>query len=137
LRGTIGVKVGAISEFYDTKAVGGPPQPDYLNGVLEAETDLSPEECLRSLKKIENEMGRATAERDHPRIIDIDILLFDESVINTSNLDIPHPRMHERHFVLRGLSEIAPDVVHPLTGKTARELYESCHKDPRDEGLRR
>jgi len=121
-----GIEVISRSSLYPTRPVGGPPQEDYLNGVVEIRTTLDPLKCLRAVKKIERELGREPAGKDHPRVIDIDILLFDGMVMDTDDLIIPHPRMHERAFVLRGLAEIAPDVVHPVIRKTARELYSLC-----------
>jgi dihydroneopterin aldolase/2-amino-4-hydroxy-6-hydroxymethyldihydropteridine diphosphokinase len=107
-----------------TKPAGGPPQDDYLNGVLSIKTGLAPEELLCILKVIERDMGRKTAYRDHPRVIDLDILLYDDAVIRTETLIVPHPRMHERRFVLKGLTELAPDLMHPVMGKTVGEMYE-------------
>jgi 2-amino-4-hydroxy-6-hydroxymethyldihydropteridine diphosphokinase len=110
------------SSFYRTSPAGGPPQEDYLNGVLKTETDLSPGECLDLFKGIEEDMGRTPAGRDHPRVIDLDMLLYDDLVIETDELTVPHPRMDERYFVLRGFNEIAPEAVHPVRKKTVEEL---------------
>jgi len=117
------MKITARSGFYLTRPEGGPPQADYLNGVIGVKTSLSPEECLGVVKKIEKEMGRELKGRNHPRIIDIDILTYNDLVHVSDELTIPHPRMHQRYFVLKGLSEIAPGFVHPATGRTIRELY--------------
>lgn len=119
-----GVEVLLRSSFYETSSVGGPPQDDYLNAVLKIKVDTSPEELLSILKGIEKDLGREKTRRNYPRIIDLDILLFDDKVMETEDLTIPHKGMHERCFVLKGLSEIAPDVVHPVTGMTASEIYE-------------
>ncbi|MDD5634226.1 MAG: 2-amino-4-hydroxy-6-hydroxymethyldihydropteridine diphosphokinase [Candidatus Omnitrophica bacterium] len=116
------LKVISRSAFYVTKPAGGPPQEDYLNGVLGVETDLSAEKLLRSVKNIEKDMGRKKRPRNFPRIIDVDILLYGSEIINTKELVLPHPRMHERDFVLRGFAEIAPEAVHPVIGKTIGEL---------------
>ncbi|MBF0494460.1 MAG: 2-amino-4-hydroxy-6-hydroxymethyldihydropteridine diphosphokinase [Candidatus Omnitrophica bacterium] len=110
------------STFYTTKPVGGPPQDDYLNGVIKAKTTLSPLKLLKALKNIEIEMGRKKAGKNYPRVIDIDILLYDNRVMRTKKLTIPHPRMHKRVFVLKGLAEIAPAIMHPVIGKTMSEL---------------
>jgi 2-amino-4-hydroxy-6-hydroxymethyldihydropteridine diphosphokinase len=118
------IVITARSEFYVTAPVGGPPQEDYINGVVEVETDMRPEWLLETIKDIERDMGREPSEeKDLPRVIDIDILLYDDVVIVSDELTIPHPRMHERYFVLRGLAEIAPGVVHPLLNRTAEELF--------------
>jgi len=120
------------SSYYKTLPVGGPPQEDYLNGVIKVETDLSPDECLSALKQVEKDMGRKPAGKNHPRIIDLDILLYEDTVTDTETLSIPHPRMHERYFVLRGLAEIAPEVMHPVLKKTMKELYETLREDAAD-----
>ncbi|MBU1656637.1 MAG: pantoate--beta-alanine ligase [Candidatus Omnitrophica bacterium] len=114
------------STFYITKPVGGPRQEDYLNGVVKVGTRLAPEDCLDAVKKVEEEMGRVPAGKDHPRIIDVDILLYDDVVLKQKRLTIPHPRMHEREFALKGLVEVAPRATHPIIGKTMEELYKSC-----------
>ena len=129
LEKTDDLKVSTRSSFYETLPVGGPPQEDYLNGVLKAETMIPPERLLDVLKNIERQMGRKiTGRRNFPRIIDIDILLYDDIVLNTGKFIIPHPRMHERYFVLKGLVEIAPEVKHPVLGETVGELYRKLTK---------
>lgn len=118
------IVVTARSEFYITAPVGGPPQDDYLNGVIEVETDVPPERLLEIVRRTEQDMGREPSEeRNLPRVIDVDILLYDDVVTESDDLVIPHPRMHERYFVLRGLAEIAPTALHPLLDKTAEELF--------------
>ena len=101
LRSTEKLEIVERSGTYITEPVGGPPQDDYLNEVLKVRTDYSPKTLLNILKDIENKMGREPAGRDHPRVIDIDILLYDDKTVVTDDLVIPHPRMHERGFVLR------------------------------------
>ena len=111
LREYPGIDVKEVSSLYGTKPVGGPDQDDFLNGVLKIETEISPEECLELLKSIETEMGRENTEVNHPRIMDLDILIYDDIVVNSEELTIPHPRMREREFVLKGLRQIAPELV--------------------------
>jgi len=118
------IVITARSEFYITAPVGGPPQDDYLNGVIEAETDVPPERILEIVKETERDMGREPSEaKNMPRVIDVDILIYGDVVMESDGLIIPHPRMHERYFVLRGLAEIAPGVVHPVLNRTAEELF--------------
>ncbi|MFH1552319.1 MAG: 2-amino-4-hydroxy-6-hydroxymethyldihydropteridine diphosphokinase [Candidatus Omnitrophota bacterium] len=125
LQATDGIEIKKRSQVYLTSPIGGPPQTDYLNGVLKIDTVLPPENLLEILKGVEKDMGRKTpAGRDYPRVIDIDILLYDDIVVETDALTIPHLRMHERYFVLRGLCEIDSDLMHPVLGKTVEELYE-------------
>ncbi len=114
----------AVSSFYETEPEGGPEQGKYINGAVKAVTPLAPEGLLLALKKIEAEMGRKPGAPNHPREIDLDILLYDEIMLITEGLVIPHPRMHERAFVLKGMAQIAPEVVHPVVGWTMGELYE-------------
>lgn len=116
------IEIIRVSSFYETEPVGGPLQEDYLNGVIELRTGLSARELLRRFKKIEHEMGRVDTGKDHPRVIDLDILLYGDECINEDGLQIPHPRMHERSFVLEGMVEIAPLEIHPVTGKTMKEI---------------
>lgn len=123
IHATGAARILAVSSFYETRPEGGPPQGDYFNGAAKIVTPFPPEKLLEALKKIEKDMGRAAAERNHPRIIDLDILLYDDIVLKAGEIEIPHPRMHERAFVLKGMAEIAPDSVHPVIKKTMRELY--------------
>ena len=118
------MKLGKISSIYDTEPVGVPPQPRFLNLVCRASTRLEPAALLKLAKGIETRLGRS-GKSDAPRPIDIDILLYDEEVINTPELVIPHPRMAERAFVLIPLVEMAPDLVHSLLKKTIRELLKN------------
>jgi GTP cyclohydrolase-4 len=115
------MRLGKVSSIYDTEPVGLVNQPRFLNLACEVLTRLSPEGLLALLKGIEQKMGRYSRTGE-PRIIDIDIVLFGDQVISTPNLVIPHPKMHERAFVLIPLAEIAPDFIHPVLKKTIKEL---------------
>jgi 2-amino-4-hydroxy-6-hydroxymethyldihydropteridine diphosphokinase len=115
------MRLGKVSSIYDTEPIGNVNQPRFLNMACEAFTRLSPEGLLALVKGIEQKMGRYSRSGE-PRIIDIDVLLFGDKVVNTRDLVIPHPQIAERSFVLVPLSEIAPDVVHPVTKKTIKEM---------------
>ena len=114
--------VGQVSSIYDTEPVGNINQPRFLNLVCQVHTRLAPEELLALAKGIESKLGRAPGKSGAPRPIDIDILLYGDRVMETLELVIPHPRLAERAFVLIPLVEIAPDLVHPVSGQTVREL---------------
>ena len=109
-----GVHVLRSSRVYETDPVGGPDQPDYLNAVLEVETALPPGELLDACRAVEDSMGRVREERWGPRPIDVDLLTYGDRTIAEPGLEVPHPRMHERGFVLVPLSELCPDP--PLPG---------------------
>lgn len=111
------------SQWHETAPVGGPPQGMFLNGVAEIQTALAPEALLQHLQEIEQQAGRPQDhERWGPRVIDLDLLSYDGLALETPTLTVPHPRMHERRFVLEPLTEIAPRWVHPKLGKTAHQL---------------
>ncbi len=110
-----------VSSLYLTAPIGYTDQPDFINAVAVVETDLEPSDLRTVTHDIENDMGRTRNFRWGPRVIDIDVLLYDSLVLSTSELTIPHPRMYERVFVMEPLAEVAPDLVMP-NGHTAAEV---------------
>src|SRR5216683_5068048 len=118
-------KVTAVSSFYETEPVELTAQPWFLNCALELETEKMPRQLLAGILKIEKEMGRQRVQKKGPRTLDIDILLFGNSIIQTKGLTIPHRAMHERRFVLEPLAEIAPEARHPVIKRTVRELRDA------------
>jgi len=121
-----GIKVLKRSSMIETEPWGIKEQPKFINMALETETKMSPQDLLRTLKDIEKTMGRTEAEHWCPRIVDLDILFYDDLILKTPELEIPHPFIQERDFVLKPLLEIAPEKIHPVLGKTIRELF--CFK---------
>lgn len=115
-------RVIATSSLYETQPVGVPDQPWFLNCAVAVETNLSPERVLDSTLAIERAMGRERTRKKGPRNIDIDIVLFDQRIVDSPRLMIPHPAMHQRRFVLAPLAEIAPQARHPVLKKTVGEL---------------
>lgn len=116
------VRVQAESRIYETPPWGFVDQPAFLNMAARAETNLPPADLLAFLKQLETSLGRQPTFRNGPRLIDIDILFYDDLILNTPPLVIPHPRLHERDFVLVPLADIAPDFVHPLLRQPVRAL---------------
>lgn len=121
--------VKAVSSFYETEPVEVASQPWFLNCAVALETETMPRRLLRSVMAIEQGLGRRRLQVKGPRTIDIDILLFGNSVVDTAELAIPHPALHERRFVLEPLSEIAGEVRHPVLKQTIRELRDALPKN--------
>ncbi len=114
------------SAFYRTAAWGNTDQPDFLNRVIIIETALTAGETLKIILKTEEQMGRTRSYKNAPRMIDIDILFFDDEIINTKDLAVPHPEIQNRRFVLEPLNEISPSFLHPLLRKTSAEMLAAC-----------
>ena len=115
------------SSLYQSAPVGYASQPDFINAVVEISTQLKPEALLVALLNIENEAGRERTFSNAPRVLDLDLLLYDDLVLHTKKLTLPHPRMHERGFVLLPLAEIAPDLIIPNGGNVVKlaETYKN------------
>lgn len=116
------VEVMRVSSFYLTPPLGPPGQPWYVNAAAQVKTRLTAEELMTVLLGIETAMGRVRGERWGPRLIDLDLLLYNGEIISRPDLTVPHPEMHRRAFVLAPLAEIAPDAWHPVLEKSAAEL---------------
>lgn len=117
------IRILKRSSVYETRPVDSPPQPWFYNQVVEVSAELDPMDLLSVIKKIEQQMGRKPTTRNEPRTIDIDILMAEKSVIRTEKLEIPHPRMVRRNFVLIPFNEISPKTVHPLLNATIKNLW--------------
>lgn len=124
------IRLGKVSELIETKPYGGVEQRDFLNGAIELDTLLDPEELLKALHTIEQEAGRERTVHWGPRTLDLDILFYDKLVYESDTLVIPHPDLHNRIFVLRPMSAIAPNFRHPLRGVTVRQALEELEKKP-------
>ena len=116
-----GITYKKKSSWYRTKAVG-PPQPDYLNGCVSLSVDIEPFELLKILLETENQFGRERKERWGARTLDLDLLLYDDLILDSPTLQVPHPRMPQRAFVLVPLAEIVPDWVEPISKRAIKEL---------------
>jgi 2-amino-4-hydroxy-6-hydroxymethyldihydropteridine diphosphokinase len=125
LRGA-GAAPVAVSSCFETEPVGFADQPWFLNAALEVDTRLAPHALLACCQQIEQELGRVRSFRNAPRTLDLDLLLYGERVIAEPDLEIPHPRMLDRRFVLEPLAEIAPEALHPVARRTVSELLAAC-----------
>jgi 2-amino-4-hydroxy-6-hydroxymethyldihydropteridine diphosphokinase len=122
--------VAAVSSLHETAPWGISEQPAFLNAACLLLTRLAPHDLLVALKRIEHEMGRMPTVRNGPRLIDIDILFYDNLILALPGLTIPHARLHERSFVLLPLLDIAPDLVHPVLKQTVREMAQALDSTP-------
>lgn len=123
-----GVRFIRSAPIYETQPVGGPKQGLFLNTVWEIETDLPARQLLNALVQIESDFGRLRIEKNGPRTIDLDLLFYGDEVIKEQTLTIPHPRLHERWFVLKPLWDLRSDYVHPVLGKSVCELLDQVKR---------
>jgi len=118
-------KAVAVSSFYETEPVEMTAQPWFLNCAIKLDTEKMPRQLIAGILALEQGMGRQRKQKKGPRTIDIDVLLFGSSIIDLPSLTVPHPKMHERRFVLEPLAEIAPEARHPVFRRTVRELRDA------------
>lgn len=133
---TAKINVLKISKIIATKPYGVLDQPDFLNAVCLVATELEPNALLKLLKSIEKKMGREQTKRWGPRVIDLDIILYEDRIINQENLMIPHADMLNRLFVLQSLAELAPDLLHPVSKKTIKEHLSELERESQQEMLK-
>lgn len=132
-----GIAIGRLSSVYETAPMYVTDQPAFLNMALSAGTGLEPPDLLALVKRLEAELGRRPGLRFGPRVVDIDILVYADRVVTLPDLEIPHPRMAERAFVLAPLAEIAPDLRHPVSGRSIADLLAALPDDGGDGVCRR
>src|SRR6478672_8464542 len=131
LRAVPGLTVRRVSPYYETAPVGGPAGSEaYLNAVAEADTTLPPDQLLQTLLDIERQFGRVRSEPNAPRTLDLDLILYGDLVRHGPDPVVPHPRLHDRRFVLQPLADLVPDAVHPLIEKSVRELLDGLPAEP-------
>lgn len=128
-----GITILACSHFYKTEPVDYTDQDRFINAAVKAETGLAPLQLLKLLKSIEKEAGRVDTVRFGPRILDMDIIFYDDVITDDSGLIIPHPRMHKRRFVLAPICDIEPELVHPVLKQTMAALLKQSDDDPQQE----
>ena len=121
------MNVKAKSKVYETPPWGYTEQDEFLNQAVKATTYLEPEPLLKHIKRLETALGREASFRYGPRLIDIDILFYDDEIIEAPSVVIPHPHLHERGFVLLPLMDIAPDLIHPVKKQSVREMVAFCN----------
>lgn len=124
LKQQVGIELKREAALYETDPEGHAQGPRFINTVWEIETDLSPQQLLHVLHGIELKLGRVRKERNEPRTIDLDILFFDHLIIQTDGLTVPHPRLQQRWFVLKPLSDLCADLKHPISHQTVQEMLE-------------
>lgn len=120
------IEIIATSLVYDTEPIDADGQTRFLNAVVSARTNILPEEVLSLCLVMERKNGRVRSEKNAPRTLDLDLILYDDLILDTSGLTLPHPRMHQRAFVLAPLADIAPDLIHPTLRVSIKELLERC-----------